>query len=313
MSMFVKTTSFWQQNQQSWAPDVNNRAPGSSVLAASPGALFKGANNASNGSTSTSSRALDALLGPFGATVMNSSTGMAVLAAQQAANRVNAKAAAVTSNVPTKSVANVATQVTFSGSLAIAGDFTATGPAQNGGYHFLSGTALKNAFNLAMLGKKSNGDAVDTVSVSGNTLTGSTSGLNAHKVFTLTLKPNSGLYTFKLANPIDLPISRLDKFTTMNLSLLVHAVMSDGTTAPLPNSAVVEVHNGLGAADGTAHKGVVHEGGLAYTGPNNTPPPSKAPAAHPKYVPPINPLTGRAYSAAGSAITANADSLNILT
>src|SRR4030081_2435214 len=205
MSMFVNTTSFWQQNQQMWAPDVNNRAPGSSVLAASPGALFKGA---SNGSTSAASRALDAMLGPFGATVMNSSTGMAVLAAQQAADRVKAKAAAVTSNAPTRSVANVATQVTFSGSLAIAGDFTATGPAANGGYHFLSGTALQNAFNLAMLGKKSNGDAVDTVSVSGNTLTGSTSGLNAHTVFTLTLKPNSGLYTFTLANPIDLPTSR---------------------------------------------------------------------------------------------------------
>jgi hypothetical protein len=253
------------------------------------------------------------LLGPFGATVMNSSTGMAVLAAQQAADRVKAKAAAVTSNVPTTSVANVATQVTFSGSLAIAGDFTATGPAANGGYHFLSGTALQNAFNLAMLGKKSNGDAVDTVSVTGNTLTGSTSGLNAHKVFTLTLKPDSGLYTFNLANPINLPTSRLDKFTTMNLSLLMQAVMSDGTTAPLPNRAVVEVHNGLGSADGTAHKGVVHQGGLAYTGPNNTPPPAKVAAVHTKYVPPINPLTGRAYSAAGSAISANADSLNILT
>jgi hypothetical protein len=310
MSMFVNTTSFWQQNQQMWAPDVNNRAPGSSVLAASPGALFKGA---SNGSTSAASRALDAMLGPFGATVMNSSTGMAVLAAQQAADRVKAKAAAVTSNAPTRSVANVATQVTFSGSLAIAGDFTATGPAANGGYHFLSGTALKNAFNLAMLGKKSNGDAVDTVSVTGNTLTGSTSGLNAHKVFTLTLKPDSGLYTFNLANPINLPTSRLDKFTTMNLSLLMQAVMSDGTTAPLPNRAVVEVHNGLGSADGTAHKGVVHQGGLAYTGPNNTPPPAKVAAVHTKYVPPINPLTGRAYSAAGSAISANADSLNILT
>jgi hypothetical protein len=313
MSMFVNTTSFWQQNQQMWAPDVNNRAPGSSVLAASAGALFKGANNASNGSTSTASRALDAMLGPFGATVMNSSTGMAVLAAQQAADRVKAKAAAVTSNVPTVSVANVATQVTFSGSLAIAGDFTATGPAANGGYHFLSGTALQNAFNLAMLGKKSNGDAVDTVTVTGNTLTGSTSGLNAHKVFTLTLKPDSGLYTFTLANPIDLPNSRLDKFTTMNLSLLMQAVMSDGTTAPLPNRATVEVHNGLGSADGTAHTGVVHEGGLAYTGPNNTPPPSTAPAARPKYVAPINPLTGRSYSAAGSALMANADSLNVLT
>jgi hypothetical protein len=149
--------------------------------------------------------------------------------------------------------------------------------------------------------------------VTGNTLTGSTSGLNAHKVFTLTLKPDSGLYTFTLANPIDLPNSRLDKFTTMNLSLLMQAVMSDGTTAPLPNRATVEVHNGLGSADGTAHTGVVHEGGLAYTGPNNTPPPSTAPAARPKYVAPINPLTGRSYSAAGSALMANADSLNVLT
>ena len=313
MSMFVNTTSFWQQNQQNWVPDVNNRAPGSSVLAASPMALFKGANNASNGSTSAASRALDAMLGPFGATVMNSSTGMAVLAAQQAADRVNAKAKAVTSNVPTKSVANVATQVTFSGSLASPDVFDTAAPAQNGGYQFLSGAQLKNMFNLAMLGKKSHGEAVDTVSVSGNTLIGSTSGLNPHQVFTLTLKPDSGLYTFRLANPVDLPISRLDKFTTMNLSLLVHAVMSDGTTAPLPNSAVVEVHNGLGSADGTAHKGVVHQGGLAYTGPNNTPPPAKVAAVHTKYVPPINPLTGRAYSAAGTAISANADSLNILT
>jgi hypothetical protein len=52
---------------------------------------------------------------------------------------------------------------------------------------------------------------------------------------------------------------------------------------------------------------------LAYTGPNNTPPASNAPAARPKYVAPINPLTGRSYSAAGSALTANADSLNVLT
>src|SRR6266404_3025105 len=99
--------SFWQQNQQSWSPDVNNRAPGSSVLAASPGALFKGANNASNGSTSAASRALDAMLGPFITVAPN---GPSIAS--------KARLAAVTSNVPTKSVGNVATQVTFSGSLA---------------------------------------------------------------------------------------------------------------------------------------------------------------------------------------------------
>jgi hypothetical protein len=309
MSMFVNTTSFWQQNQQSWSGQSN----GTNALAASPAALFAGANNASTSATSSATKALDATLGPFGATVMNASTGMAVLAAQQASDRVNAATAKLNSNAPTKSVANVATQVTFSGSVASPGVFSAAGPAQNGGYQFLSGTALTNAFNLAMLGKKSNGDAVDTVTVSGNTLTGSTSGLNAHPVFTLTLKPDSGLYTFTLANPIDLPTSKLDKFTTLNLSLLVQAVSSDGTAAPLPNSATVEVHNGLGAADGTANTGVVHEGGLAYTGPNNTPPASTAPAAKPKYVAPINPLTGYPYSAAGSAVTANTVSLNVLS
>jgi hypothetical protein len=309
MSLLIQANSFWQQNQESWSTQSNSGG----VLGASPATLFRGANNASSSANSASTQALDALMGPFGATVMNASVGMAVLAAQQASARVNAKTALLASNAPAQSVANVGTQVTFSGSLASPGDFGATGPAQNGGYQFLTGAALKNAFNLAMLGKKSNGEAVDTVSVSGNILIGSTSGLNAHRVFAMTLKPDSGLYTFTLLNPIDLPTSRLDKLATVNLSLLVQGVMADGTTTPLPNSAVVEVHNGLGSADGTAHAGVVHEGGLAYTGPNNTPPPPKAPTARPKYVAPINPLTGHSYSAAGSALAANAVSLNILS
>jgi hypothetical protein len=243
---------------------------------------------------------------------MNGSTGMAVLAAQQASDRVNAATAKLTSNAPAVSVANVATQVTFAGSLASPGVFGTTGPAQSGGFQFLTGDALKNAFTLATLGQKSNGDPVDTVSVSGNTLTASTSGINAHAVFTVTLKPSSGLYTFTLLNPIDLPTSKVDKLATLNLSLLVHGVKADGTQVTLPNSAVVEVHNGLGSADGTAHKGVVHEGGLAYTGPTNTPAPT-GPVARPKYVAPINPLTGHPYSAAGSALAANAGAVNVLT
>ncbi len=311
MSMFVNSTSFWQQDQQNWS--VNQSNHGSSVLTGSAAALFAGSNNASAGTSSAASKALNSLLGPFGATVMNGSTGMAVLAAQQASDRVNAATAKLNSNAPTKSVANVGTQVTFSGSLSGPDIFGTTGPAQNGGFHFLTGTALQNAFNLAMLGKKSNGDAVDTVSVSGNTLTASTSGLNAHPVFTLSLKPDSGLYTFTLANPIDLPKSKLDKLTTLNLSLLVQAVKADGTTAVLPNSAVVEVHNGLGAANGTAHKSEVHEGGLAYTGPNNTPPPSNALAARPKYVPPTNPFTGHAYTTTGSAVAATSNAVNLFS
>jgi hypothetical protein len=98
----------------------------------------------------------------------------------------------------------------------------------------------------------------------------------------------------------------------LNLSLLVHGVKADGTQVTLTNSAVIEVHNGLGRADGTAHQGEVHEGGLAYTGPKNTPAPA-ASTVRPKYVAPINPLTGHPYTAAGSALTANASAVNVLT
>jgi hypothetical protein len=73
--------------------------------------------------------------------------------AQQASDRVNAATAKLSSNAPTTSVANVATQVTFSGSLASPGVLGTAGPAPKGGYHFSSGSALENGFNLAMLGK----------------------------------------------------------------------------------------------------------------------------------------------------------------
>jgi hypothetical protein len=285
------------------------------TLAKTSAALFQTSNAPKKNST-PSEKALQALLGPFGSTLLNSSTGMAVLAAQQAADRVNAKAAKLQNfNAPAKSVPGVATQVTFSGSLAPAANFGKVGPAPEGGFQFLSGEALKTGFSIAMLGRKSHGEAIDTVSVTRNTLTASTSGLNAHPVFTMTLKPDSGLYTFKLVNPIDAPTTKgkEDKFTTLNLSLLVQGVKADGRTMVLPNSAVIEVHTGLGRARGTASLGVIYEGGLAYTGPTKTAAPSKAPVKRPKYVPPVNPLTGRGYSAKGSAAAATSNVINILT
>jgi hypothetical protein len=304
--------SLWQQNQN-WSAAQANRLSADETLAATSAQLF-GTSNATRSNMSPAEKALQATLGPFGSTIMNSSTGTAVLAAQQAANRVNAATAKLKSfNAPAKSVAGVSTQVTFSGTLAGAADFGTTGPAPDGGFKFLSGEALKTGFTVAMIGRKSHGEAIDTVSVTGNTLTASTSGLNAHPVFTVTLKPDSGLYTFKLVNPIDLPAGKADKFTTVNLSLLVQGVKADGKTLVLPNSAVVEVHNGLGAASGKASLGVVHEGGLAYTGPTRTSAPSNAPVKRPKYVPPTNPLTGKGYTAKGSSAVANSDVVNILT
>jgi len=103
------------------------------------------------------------------------------------------------------------------------------------------------------------------------------------------------MWTFTLVNPIDLPSSKIDQlkdqFTTLNLSGLMQAVKSDGTTMGLRDNVTIEVHNHLGSATGTATAGIVHEGGLAYTGPSTT----AATAKPAKYRPPINPLTGRGY------------------
>jgi hypothetical protein len=313
MSMFVSTPSFWQQDQ-SWNTGSTNQLGSASVFSASASTLF-GGNSAASSSTATSAdKALQATLGPFGATVMNASTGAAVLAAQQATNRVNAATAKVSNNQPAVSVGNVASQTTFAGSAAVAGVFGSSGPASNGGYQFVSGDALQKAFSVAMIGKTSNGDAIDTVTVTGNTLIAATSGVNAHQVFRLALKPDSGLYTFTLVNPVDLKASRLDQSVTMDLSPLIHAVRSDGSTASLQNSTVIEVHNGLSSSNEAGGHGMVYEGGLAYTGPTNTVPAATTkPAAPVKYVAPVNPLTGYPYSAAGSSLTANASAVNVLS
>jgi len=298
--MSVTSVPFWQQSQNWRASQTKANA-----------ALAFATSNSVLGA-----RASTAQPNAFGATMLSSAMSAAILAAQEAANRLN-KATVNLSGVPTRSVANVAVQVTFAGSVSGTATFGAVGPSASGGFQFLSGAALKAAFAAAMIGQKSHGEAIDTVSVSGNTLTASTSGANPHTVFTLSLAPSSGLYTFTLVNPIDLPVSRLDKFTTLNLSGLLQAVKADGTTMGLSNSVVIQVHNGQGIANGTPTSGTVFEGGLAYTGPNlpagTTP--SKSIATKPnrsiKYTPPINPLTGRGYVATSAAARATTASINI--
>jgi hypothetical protein len=93
----------------------------------------------------------------------------------------------------------------------------------------------------------------------------------------------------------------------------MQGVNANGGTTTLPDSAaVIEVHNGLGAAKNVAGIGVIHEGGLAYTGPNNTPAPTKAAKPTP-YSAPINPLTGKGYSAAAGASSATFGATSVLT
>jgi hypothetical protein len=278
MSFFVSSPSFWQQSQAWRASQAafNSQFAGTGGLSAFEGGVA--APTPDN----------------FATTQISSNSSAAVLAAKQALARVN-KANADIAGTPTKSVRNVADQVTVSGALAGLVNFGAVGPSASGGFKFASGSALTAAFNSAMVGKKSHGDAIDTVSVSGNTLTASTSGANAHTVFTLSLKPETGMWTFTLVNPIDLPSSKKDQlkdqFTTLNLTGLMQAVKSDGTTMGLSGSVTIEVHNHLGSATEKANAGIVHEGGLAYTGPIA----KAAPAKPGPYQPPINPLTGRGY------------------
>jgi hypothetical protein len=96
----------------------------------------------------------------------------------------------------------------------------------------------------------------------------------------------------------------------------MQGVQSNGDTIALPaDTAAIQVHNGVGVATETAGEGVIHEGGLAYTGPNNTAPTTKpnTPVKPTPYSPPINPLTGRGYSAAAGAASATFGASSVLT
>jgi len=193
-------------------------------------------------------------------------------------------------------------QSTISGALSSATDAGALDPSVGGRFQFVSGSALKDALKLAMTGEKSNGDAIDTVSVIGNTLTASTSGPEAHPVFTITLKPDSGLWTFKLLNPLNGAPDQTTKFiTSLNLSGLMQGVKPTGETIPLPSSVIVNIYGDLGFATGKGGKGSVHQGGLVYTPPAKIESPLTLMHRMP-YIPPINPATGRRYVATSSII-----------
>jgi hypothetical protein len=315
VSFFSQDQSFFQSNSAtSSATTATSLFNTPSTQANNTTTTVGGAtpNGSSTGMTSSES----AMLGSFGTILMNASTGRAVIAAQEASNRANA-----TSNVsirdgqPTKSVANVATQVSVTGSLSSFADFGSVGPSSSGGFEFLTGSALQKAFTNALTGVTSNGEPVDTVTVIGNTLFGETSGTNAHVVFQLALKPQSGTYTFKLDNPIDQKKTLIPESKSIDLSSLVQGVANDGTTQSLPSSLVIKVANKLGNSKQTSNGGTVHEGGLAYTGPDNTTSTttSKTPAKPKPYTVPTNPLTGRGYSSAAGAAAATFGATNLLT
>ena len=303
MSMFVAPVSFWRQNQSWSAGQANANAQffGDSSSSALGYSIF-GVSNPNSQSDP---------FAPIGRAATNYSMNAAILAAQQGVDRVNKAAAAKTHPTGTP-VGDVSNDVSFSGSLSAVVNFGADGPSASGGFQFVTGSKLTDAFNLAMLAEKSNGSAIDTVSVTGNTLTASTSGSDAHPVFTVTLHPNSGLWTFTLVNPIDGVANKDDSFiTVLNLSALMQGVKSTGQTVALPNNVLVSIYGDQTYATGTATKGSVHQGGLAYTPPPETTAPVTL-IQRTAYKPPINPLTGYAYVTTSSLSAGSSSSLNVL-
>jgi hypothetical protein len=317
----VSSVSFFSQDQSFFQ---NNAA---SALNLTTVARLFGSNSVPTSSSANSTTAAtDSTLGVLGTTLLHSSLNANVLAAQEANTRIQKKLQTTeASGQPTTSVPGVSTQVTYSGSLQGDADFGKSGPAPTGGYEFLTGSALQAAFKTAVGTLTSNGAAINTVTLSGDTLTASTSGTNAHPVFSLTLHPQSGLFTFTLLNPIDQKANLSDQFKQLDLSGLVQSVNANGQTSVLANAVTIQVHSKQGEARTTqiqvpsgtggttlANAGVVYEGGLAYTGPDN-PTPSTTPTKPAKYVAPTNPLTGRPYSASAGASAANFGAVNILT
>ena len=320
----MSSISFWAQDQAALASraatndqlDAINRS--GAKLFSGPPASTTGPTNVLAAATTTS----NSIVNGFGLISLNFAMNSAVLAAQEGSNRVNKQTANLNTSL-TRPAGDLSSQVTFQGSLGV--NFGAAGPAMGGAYHFLSGSDLQTAFTAAFGSKKSEGEAVDTVSVLGNTMTGSTSGANAHDVFKLTLNPNSGLYTFQLLAPID-QSTKKGSFNKIFLQGLMQATSANGQKMLMP-SIEMDVYNDYGAVQSQGNWALLHEGSLTYQAPNglattsstssssSTTSSSTASTASKKtaYKAPINPLTGYSYTTSTSAGLGVINSLNIFS
>ncbi len=256
----MSSISFWAQDQAARSSaaalnaqlDAQNAAvtklfsAGSSSTA--PTNVLSAANNNSN-----------SIINGFGQIFLNSSMNQAIQAAQAGNDRVKQLTDAALGN-STPPGGDLSSQVTFSGSLGV--NFGTAGPASGGAYHFVSGSDLQTAFKVAFGSKMSEGEAVDTVSVLGNTMTGSTSGANAHDVFTLTLHPDTGLYTFQLLAPIDQPATK-GSYNAIYLQSLFQAVNSTGQKMQMP-TVEMDVYNNYGSVTNQGNWALLHEGALTY-------------------------------------------------
>jgi hypothetical protein len=314
------TVSFWQQNQnaRAAAAAANDQMDAANAAAAK---LF------SAGTSSTLSASVltdpssnsNSIINSFGQIFLNASMNAAVLAAQEGNDRVNAQTAKI--NTSTKKPAgDLSSQVTFQGSLGI--NFGSAGPASGGAYRFVSGTNLDAAFKVAFGAKRSEGEVIDKVSVVGNTMTGSTSGPNAHDVFTLTLTPDTGLYTFKLLAPID-QTTKKGSYNAVYLQGLMQATDANGHKMAMP-TVEMDVYNDYGSVSNQGNWALLHEGSLTYNAPNgisssststttSSSSGSTSAAAKKAYTPPTDPKTLHGYTTSTSAALGVINSVNIFS
>jgi hypothetical protein len=315
--------SFFAQNQNRWASaaamdeqlsEMNARA---AKIFSGPPASTTSPTNVLAAATSTS----NSIVNPFGLIALNFSLNSAVLAAQEGNDRVNTKTAQL--NTATKAPGgDLSDQVTFNGTLAV--DFGSSGPIFGGAYHFKTGTDLQTAFTTALKGQTSQGEAIDTVSVSGNTLTASTSGPNAHDVFNLSLDPQTGMYTFQLVGPLDMSTN---KGTSKSLFLqgLIQATSANGQQASLPEIEM-QIYNNYGSVTSQGDWALLHEGSVTYgtsngiatsssssTSSSTSSTSSTSSSTKTPYKAPINPLTGYSYVTSTSAGLGVINSLNIFS
>jgi Domain of unknown function (DUF5801) len=315
----VMSISFWAQNQASRAAAT----AANDQLFSNTGAVSK-LFTAGNPSASAIPSVLsvqdpNSIINGFGQAFLNSAMNSAILAAQEGNNRVKQLTnAALGNNTPPGG--DLSSQVTFSGSLGV--NFGKDGPAMGGGYRFASGAALQTAFKVAFGAKMSNGEAVDTVSVVGNTMTGSTSGPNAHDVFTLTLHPDSGLYTFQLLAPIDQKTTK-GSYNAIFLQSLFQAVSSTGQQMQIP-TVEMDVYNDYGSVSSQGNWALLHEGALTYqaaqaaanaasSSSSSSPGTSTGSGSSKTYTPPTDPRTNYGYTTSTSAALGVINSINIFS
>ena len=316
-----------------WAQDQNARASASALNAQLDAQNASAAKIFSSGSSSTTptnvlsaaTSTSNSIINPIGQIFLNSSLGAAVLAAQEGSGRVNKQTAQVNTST-TRPAGDLSSQVTFAGSLGV--NFGAAGPAIGGAYHFVSGANLQAAFTAAFGAKRSEGETINTVSVVGNTMTGSTSGPHAHDVFNLTLDPSTGMFTFKLLAPID-QSTKKGSYNAVFLQGLMQAVSATGQKMQLP-SIELDVYNDYGSVTSQGNWALLHEGSLTYNAPNGiasstsstssgtsgssaSTGTSTSSTAKTPYKPPTNPLTGYAYTTSTSAGLGVINSVNIFS